>query len=321
MTMMTMITTTTMMMMEMMTMTKPTRNTKRPPQKFTLTHKLLLTTASLATFIGGWSVIAEETQDSQPSTTANTQNTTQPSPATPLTSQYQLPSPTPRPTLNTTLPDLPPIPTLSPLSLRPQRDQDDLAQANTLSQSAPTQAQVSLDALVLPTLAPMPTLAPLPTPEPPQSASVGASTAALSADRLHLLAPNGLATTGPVNFEWAWQGDLPAGYGFEVQVWQPGQAPLGAHDALADNVNGQVRQLGPNHYALSLDIRLAAGVQNRSGQYYWTVSLVQVSPNYVNSGVQAPPAVIYLDTGGGSNASGGGGGGGGQSAGNTTQGS
>ena len=95
---------------------------------------------------------------------------------------------------------------------------------------------------------------------------------------------------GPTNFEWSWTGDVPDGYGFEVRVWREGEQPAGVHDAVADNQNGNIKHIGENIYGLSIDIKGAAGVLDHSGEYLWTVALVQISPNYADTGQQAPPA-------------------------------
>ncbi|HXV42776.1 MAG TPA: hypothetical protein VEC96_06905, partial [Anaerolineae bacterium] len=95
---------------------------------------------------------------------------------------------------------------------------------------------------------------------------------------------------GPTDFEWRWTGPVPAGFGFEVRVWREGETPTGIHNAVLDNQNGTIKSNGANEYRLSIDIKGAAGVMSQSGDYLWTVALVQISPNYAASGQQAPPA-------------------------------
>jgi hypothetical protein len=113
-------------------------------------------------------------------------------------------------------------------------------------------------------------------------------------------------------FEWQWTGAVPAGFGFEVRVWLEGEFPAGAHNAVLDNENGLIESLGNNHYRLTIDISDAAGVRGRSGEYLWTVALVQISPDYVDMGQQAAPAQLRFDMpGGGGGGSDGGSGGGG----------
>jgi hypothetical protein len=159
----------------------------------------------------------------------------------------------------------------------------------------------------MPTVASVPVLLfppqePTPTPSPTSGIPTGAFT---------LISPG--ADSGPsfglTSFEWTWSGPVPEGYGFEVRVWREGMPPLGAHNAVLDNQNGNVEHLGGNSYRLTTNIRDAAGVKQRSGDYLWTVALVQVSPNYADLGQQAPPAVLRFaepSSGSGSDSSGGG---------------
>jgi serine/threonine protein kinase len=112
---------------------------------------------------------------------------------------------------------------------------------------------------------------------------------------------------GMTEFEWQWGAPLEPGQGFEVRVWREGEPPAGAHDAVLDNKNGLIQSLGNNTYRLNVNIKDAFGVKSRSGEYLWTVVLVQISPEYKDLGIQAPPAHLRFEAGG----KGGGGGGGG----------
>ncbi len=116
---------------------------------------------------------------------------------------------------------------------------------------------------------------------------------------------------GPTAFEWRFVGSLPPGYGFEVRVWSEGEPPAGAHNAVLDNRNGNVKNIGEDRYRLSVDIREAAGVRSRSGIYLWTVALVQINPGYVDLGQQADPARLRFEAGGTGDDDDDGGGGGG----------
>lgn len=109
-----------------------------------------------------------------------------------------------------------------------------------------------------------------------------------------------LPSYGPTNFEWQWTGkELPAELGFEVRVWREGEPPVGAHDAVRDNQQGRIERIGTNSYGLSINIKRAFGVRERTGRYLWTVALVQVSPNYADLGRQAEPAYLRFEAGGG----------------------
>ncbi len=102
-------------------------------------------------------------------------------------------------------------------------------------------------------------------------------------------------TYGPTDFVWEWIGSLPSGFGFEVRVWREGEPPVGAHDALLDNQNGNIQRIDGQKYHLNTNIVGAAGVGGRSGIYSWTVALVQVSPSYADLGQQAEPAQLRLE--------------------------
>jgi hypothetical protein len=118
---------------------------------------------------------------------------------------------------------------------------------------------------------------------------------------LSLLAPLSLEepSYGPTSFEWRWTGKkLPPELGFEVRVWREGELPTGAHNAIQDNQQGQIEQLGDNEYRLNINIRKAFGVRERTGKYLWTVALVQISPTYANLGQQAEPAYLRFEAGG-----------------------
>jgi hypothetical protein len=62
--------------------------------------------------------------------------------------------------------------------------------------------------------------------------------------------------------------------------------------------HGRVAALGNNTYQLNVDIRDAYGVQGRSGEYLWTVVLIQISPEYKDLGTQATPARLRFEAGG-----------------------
>jgi tetratricopeptide (TPR) repeat protein len=161
----------------------------------------------------------------------------------------------------------------------------------------------------------IPTAAPTATPRPRVvSPPTDTPTPGVPVGTLALLSPLSVddPTYGPTAFEWRFVGSLPPGYGFEVRVWREGEPPAGVHNAVMDNRNGNVKNIGGDQYRLSVDIREAAGVRGRSGIYLWTVALVQVNPGYVDLGQQADPARLRFEAGGtgGDDDNGGGGGGG-----------
>lgn len=121
-------------------------------------------------------------------------------------------------------------------------------------------------------------------------------------------------TYGNTEFRWRWSGGLPTGYGFEIRVWADGEPPLGAHDAVRDNQTGAVKFAGGDEYRLVINIKDAAGVRQRSGEYNWAVALIQYQPAYKDLGIVSPPARLRFEvpsSGGGGGSGGGNNGGGG----------
>jgi hypothetical protein len=116
-------------------------------------------------------------------------------------------------------------------------------------------------------------------------------------------------TFGLTEFEWQWNSPIGADQGFEVRVWREGEPPAGVHNAVEDNQKGIVAPLGNNKYHLTANIRDAFGVKGRSGEYWWTVALVQISPEYKELGIQATPSRLRFEAGGGSSSGDGNGGG------------
>ncbi len=171
-----------------------------------------------------------------------------------------------------------------------------------------------------PTITPTPTVTPTPTrtPRPPtatpaRTRTFATPTPSFSEGRFLNLVPNSLefSTNGDTTFEWTWTGPLPDGYGFEIRVWANGEPVVGAHDAVRDNRAGIVEALGNNRYRATINIKDAQGVRRRTGEYFWTVILIQYQPGYKNMYIQAPGARLRFDnnTGGSGGDDNGGGGG------------
>ena len=120
-------------------------------------------------------------------------------------------------------------------------------------------------------------------------------------------------TFGPTIFEWEWGVSIPQEPGFEVRVWREGEPQARVHDAVLDNLEGNIEQIGGNQYRFSTDITNAPSVQGRSRVYLWTVSLVQVSPSYADLGQQSDVSQFRFDAPGGGSDGGGASGGGGNS--------
>jgi serine/threonine-protein kinase len=216
--------------------------------------------------------------------------TTLPGPAemTPLAAIAPPPTPTVAPATPTTSPATPlPAPSPTPTPREPA--------------IVPTATPVIV--VVTATATDQPSPSPTPTAGLPTEASTATSSPspALPGGTFVLLNPLSLErpSYGPTTFEWEWSGPLPDGFGFEVRVWREGEPPAGVHDAVLDNRQGRIEKIGENRYRLQVDIRQAAGVRERTGEYLWTVALVQLSPTYADLGLQAEPARLRFEAGGG----------------------
>lgn len=167
-----------------------------------------------------------------------------------------------------------------------------------------------------PTTTAIATSTPIPVPvagTPTSPAVLTTPTPAVPMGNFTLLAPLSIdePTYGQTTFKWQWSGPLPPDFGFEVRVWREGAPPAGVHNAVLDNQNGNIKNLGNNTYSLGTNIKDAFGVKGQSGEYLWTVALVRISPEYADLGLQASPGRLLFaapgSSGGGKGDEGGGG--------------
>lgn len=155
--------------------------------------------------------------------------------------------------------------------------------------SSPTVAPTSTPIVVIDIPTVTPTIIPSPTP------SIPAGTFSL----LKPLSCNE-PSYGLTEFEWEWTGSISPQFGFEIRIWREGEPPTGVHDAILDNKEGRIEPLGENRYRLIVNIADAAGVRRRTGEYRWTVILIQIDPTYAdNLGQQAQPACLRFEAKGG----------------------
>jgi hypothetical protein len=185
----------------------------------------------------------------------------------------------------------PPTPTPMPV---PDTPTSTASSASDILTQTPTSVPDTPTSTATPTQA-VPTATPVP-PAPPPATRIPSQ----PAGQFTLLKPISLENPsyGPTEFEWRWNSPLGDDQGFEVRVWREGEPPAGVHNAVEDNKNGKVVALGNNTYRLTVDIREAPGVRGRSGQYLWTVVLVQISPDYKDLGKQATPGRLRFEAGG-----------------------
>jgi uncharacterized membrane protein YgcG len=232
-----------------------------------------------------------------------------------VTSPTPPPSPTPTAIPVLTLPTLNPTPSPTP-TLTPLRRSLPPTATPILPTSTPSPSPTATPEPPTPTSSPTPSPIPTATFAPPTPSPTAAATPtpSIPSGVFVLLKPLDLnqPSYGPTDFEWIWSGAVPAGLGFEVRIWREGEPVVGAHDAVADNQSGHIQNIGENKYRINFDVSGSAGLQGRSGEYLWTVALVQISPNYADLGQQASPARFRFEA----SSSGGNGGGNGNSGGN-----
>ncbi len=248
-------------------------------------------------------VVSESTSISDTPTMTPVLPTHTPAPVLTSTATESPPTVPDSPTSTTTSP--PPADTATP-TLTPEAPTDTPTATSTFT-PIPSSTPTPLPATPAPTATPIPAAisTPLPSVTPAPSIPTGGFT---------LLSPltRDDISYGRTDFEWEWTGGaLPPGFGFEVRVWREGEVPSGVHDAVLDNQNGNIKNIDGNRYHFSTDIREAPSVQGRTGEYLWTVALVQISPEYKDLGQQAEPARLRFEAGGGGGDGGGDGGGGG----------
>ncbi len=111
-----------------------------------------------------------------------------------------------------------------------------------------------------------------------------------------LIHPVDITVRNEVTFQWGFSGQLPAGCGFEVLLWRVGDPPRGVHDAVADNLNNVIKLSRANEYRLEIPfLNQLPSTAVGSGDYNWTVAIVQVSPQYRSFGRQADPAYVRIE--------------------------
>ena len=117
----------------------------------------------------------------------------------------------------------------------------------------------------------------------------------LTGGEFWLIHPVEIGVHNQVSFRWGFNAPLPDGCGFEVRIWRDGNVPAGVHDAVADNRNGVIKVVGPSEYELDVPFLHNLPAVTGSGNYWWTVALVEVAPSYRDFGRQATPSVFYVN--------------------------
>lgn len=152
----------------------------------------------------------------------------------------------------------------------------------------------------VPTLAPAPTATPVtptpaaPTPVPATPVVSEALNPCAVPGQLWLIHPVDMTIGDETSFRWGFSTELPASCGFEVSLWRSGDPQSGVHNAVADNRNGAIRRIGANEYVMDVPFMTNLPSVRGTGDYYWTVAIVQIEPNYRAFGRQAQPAYVYM---------------------------
>jgi hypothetical protein len=110
-----------------------------------------------------------------------------------------------------------------------------------------------------------------------------------------LIHPVEITVYDQVSFRWGFSAPLPKECGFEVSVWRVDGSPRGVHDAVADNKNGVVKLSRQNEYRLDVPFMHNLPSVAGSGDYLWTVSIVEIEPTYRSFNRNATPSRFYLE--------------------------
>lgn len=221
-----------------------------------------------------------------------TQTPVTPASATPTVTQ-PAPTSTATPTLPAPSPTLTPVPppaTVPPSPVPTHTPETLPTPVTTPVITSPTPVQT-------PTITP--TLALTVTVQPTDETLTVSGRADVPVGTLSVVAPADVndPSYGFTEFEWIWTGDsLPPELGFEVRIWRSGEQMVGAHDAVNDNRSNLIQDLGNNRYRLRMDISNSAGVRGYRGEYFWTVAIVRIEPEYQDLGLTAPPARFRFET-------------------------
>jgi hypothetical protein len=82
-----------------------------------------------------------------------------------------------------------------------------------------------------------------------------------------------------LTFIWEWPGELTDQLSFEIRVWLEGTHPQGVYDAKELKHNPTFVPLGEHQYAVTLKLS-SPGVTSTSSDYFWSVGVVQIDPEY-----------------------------------------
>ncbi|MCK6624513.1 MAG: protein phosphatase 2C domain-containing protein [Anaerolineae bacterium] len=83
-----------------------------------------------------------------------------------------------------------------------------------------------------------------------------------------------------IKFVWQWPGELSDDLSFEIRVGLAGKARVGAHDARLLRQEPTFQRLDDHKYTVTLVLSRATGVTRTASDYFWSVGVVQIEPEY-----------------------------------------
>lgn len=83
-----------------------------------------------------------------------------------------------------------------------------------------------------------------------------------------------------IRFVWQWPGELSDDLSFEIRVWAGDEERVGAHDARLLRQDPTFRGLDDHTYTVTLVLSGSRGVTRTSADYFWSVGVVRIQPDY-----------------------------------------
>lgn len=107
-----------------------------------------------------------------------------------------------------------------------------------------------------------------------------------------------------ITFVWQWPGELSDDLSFEIRVWLGDEERVGAHDARFLRQNPTFQRLDERTYTVTLVLSGATGVKRTAADYFWSVGIVRIEPEYewLNKESEARQiSLVVPETGDGAN--------------------
>lgn len=99
-----------------------------------------------------------------------------------------------------------------------------------------------------------------------------------------------------VTFIWQWPGELSDDLSFEIRVWAGDEERVGAHDARFLRQDPTFQRLDDHTYTVALVLSGSPGVTRTSADYFWSVGVVRIQPDYewLNKESEARPISLVV---------------------------